>query len=190
VDFLLSLNSEFISLQIQVMSALAQKKRRSTPLLRSLAFNISGSSEQLDMKQCADVLYSMAVLNFSDPVLVSRICSDVETGLGSNEDKSAVVGSILTSLGILKYRDADCLEALTDWMLAHYEICRPQDVQALFLTLATVNYLPTNVEEIKTKMVANLHEKDLAKVNDWLNHVWSLINLSMASNEHIQSVLK
>jgi hypothetical protein len=75
-------------------------------------------------------------------------------------------------------------------MLAHYEICRPQDVEALFPTLATVNYLPTNVEEIKTTMVVNLHEKDLAKVNDWFNHVWSLINLSMASNEQLQSVLK
>jgi hypothetical protein len=42
-----------------------------------------GSSKQLDMKQRAKFLYSMAVLNFSDPVLVSRICSDVETGLGS-----------------------------------------------------------------------------------------------------------
>jgi hypothetical protein len=38
--------------------------------------------------------------------------------------------------------------------------------------------------------VVNLHEKDLAKVNDWFNHVWSLINLSMASNEQLQSVLK
>jgi hypothetical protein len=76
----LPLKSE-ISFQIQVMLTLAQKKRSSTPLLRSLAFNISGSSEQLDLRQCADVLYSMAVPNFSDPVLVSHNCSDVETDL-------------------------------------------------------------------------------------------------------------
>jgi FAST kinase-like protein, subdomain 1 len=175
---------------VKVMSALAQKKRRSTPLLRSLAFNISGSSEELDMKQCADVLYSMAVLNFSDPVLISRICNDVQAGLAKNNDKSAVVGSILTSLGILKYRDADCLEALSSWIVRHQDICRSQDMTALFLTLATVNYAPTNADELKAKVVVALTEKDVVKMNDWLNHVWALVNLSMASNEHIQSVLK
>jgi hypothetical protein len=64
------------------------------------------------MKQCAKFLHSMAVLNLSDPVLISRICSDVEIGLGSNEDKSAVVGSILTSLGVFRYR-TDRLDART-----------------------------------------------------------------------------
>lgn len=91
---------------IKVMSALAQKKRRSTPLLRSLANNISNNSVQLDLKQCADLLYAMAVLNFPDPVLIARISMDVQGGLLTNSDKPAAVGSIITSLGLLKYRDA------------------------------------------------------------------------------------
>lgn len=91
---------------IKVMSALAQKKRRSTPLLRSLAYNISSNSAQLDLKQCADLLYAMAVLNFPDSVLISRISMDVQSGLAQNTDKPAAVGSIITSLGLLKYRDA------------------------------------------------------------------------------------
>lgn len=91
---------------IKVMSALAQKKRRSTPLLRSLAYNISNNSEQLDLKQCADLMYAMAVLNFPDTVLIGRISMDVQSGLAQNLDKPAAVGSIITSLGLLKYRDA------------------------------------------------------------------------------------
>lgn len=91
---------------IKVMSALAQKKRRSTPLLRSLAYNISNNSEQLDLKQCADLMYAMAVLNFPDTVLIGRISMDVQSGLAQNKDKPAAVGSIITSLGLLKYRDA------------------------------------------------------------------------------------
>lgn len=90
---------------VKVMSTLAQRKRRSTPLLRSLAFNISSTSEQLDLKQSADVLYAMATLNFQDSVLAAKICSDIQAALPKNKEKSAVVGSILTSLGILKYRD-------------------------------------------------------------------------------------
>lgn len=87
------------------MSTLAQKKRRSTPLLRSLAYNISRSTTKLDLKQCADLLYSMTILNFPEAVLLERISNDTIEGLETNTDRSAVVGSILTSIGLLRYRD-------------------------------------------------------------------------------------
>lgn len=90
---------------VKVMSTLAQRKRRSTPLLRSLAFNISSASDQLDLKQSADVLYAMSMLNFQDSVLGAKVCADVQTALPKNSEKSAVVGSIITSLGIMRYRD-------------------------------------------------------------------------------------
>lgn len=91
---------------IRVLTALAQKKRRSTPLMRSIAYNISSNPTLLDLKQCADLLYAMAVLNFPDSVLISRISIDVQNGLSKNIDKPAAVGSIITSLGLLKFRDA------------------------------------------------------------------------------------
>lgn len=90
---------------VKVMSTLAQRKRRSTPLLRSLAFNISSASESLDLKQAGDVLFAMSTLNFQDSVLGAKVCADVQSALPKNVEKSAVVGSIITSLGILRYRD-------------------------------------------------------------------------------------
>jgi hypothetical protein len=129
------------------MSTFAQKKRRSTLLLRLLAFNISGRSEQLDMKKCAVVLYSMPVL------------SEVETSLGSNKDKSAVVSSILTSLGILKYR-TDRLNARTLQDMSSAGRCRAVS------NLGYHQLFAANVQKIKSKILANLHEMDLAKVND------------------------
>lgn len=56
------------------MSSLAHKKRRSTPLLRALAYNITKSPETLDLKKCADLFFAMAILNFPDAVLIDRIC--------------------------------------------------------------------------------------------------------------------
>lgn len=96
-----------ISLQqmVTVMSALSQRKRRSTPMLRSLAYHISNSSTTLNLKQCADVLFSMATLNFSDTVLVARISVDVQSELPKYSGRPAAVGSIITSLGLLKHRD-------------------------------------------------------------------------------------
>ncbi|CAG9824055.1 unnamed protein product [Phaedon cochleariae] len=87
------------------MSALSSKKRRSILLLRSLAYNITGSSELLNLKEAGDLLYSMSTLNFPDENLLSRIaadtCSELENAGSELEKiarKSSVVGSILTSL--------------------------------------------------------------------------------------------
>lgn len=91
---------------VKVMSTLAQRKRRSTPLLRSLSFNISSNAGKLDLKQSADLLFSTAVLNFPDSILIAKVCTDVQLELPNNDDRPAVVGSILTSLGLLKYRNS------------------------------------------------------------------------------------
>lgn len=87
------------------MATLTQRKRRSMILLRALSFNITRSTTALDLKQCGDLLYGMAVLNFPDENLVQRVCIDACKGIGGDLQKSAVLGSILTSLGLLKYKD-------------------------------------------------------------------------------------
>lgn len=86
------------------MSSLAQKQRRSTPLLRSLAFNMARQTEKLNVKNCADLLYAMAVLNFPDDMLLEKTCEDLCECVTSNQ-KPAVIGSILTSLGLLRYKN-------------------------------------------------------------------------------------
>lgn len=174
---------------IKVMSSLAQKKKRSTPLLRSLAFNISSNTSQLNLKECGDLLYAMASLNFRDPVLTARICVDVESELANNRDKAAPVGSILTSLSLLRYRDTTILDLLSDWMVANREVCKPSHVSALLLSLATLSYETTNMDAIKAKLISSLSENDFIKPTDWLNTVWSLAALNCISSKHLASVL-
>ena len=84
----------------------------------------------------------------------------------------------------------DLLESLTDWVLEHSDVCRPQDISSLFLTLATLNYPTTKAGEIKSKLSAGLVEKDFAKAVEWLNNVWALSLLNFADTEQIESVLK
>ncbi|XP_001654178.2 protein TBRG4 isoform X1 [Aedes aegypti] len=174
---------------IKVMSSLAQKKKRSTPLLRSLAFNISSNTNKLNLKECGDLLYAMASLNFRDPVLTARICVDVESELASNKDKPAAIGSILTSLSLLRYRDTTILDLLSDWMVVNREVCKSSQISSLLLSLATLNYEPTNMDAIKTNLINSLQESDFIKPNDWLNTVWSLAALNCVTPQHIASVL-
>lgn len=89
---------------VKVMVALSKKQRRSTSLLRTLAYNISSHQNQLNLKECGDVLFAMSTLSFHDIILLTRINSDIQVALKKNV-KAAPVGSIITSLGHLKYRD-------------------------------------------------------------------------------------
>lgn len=175
---------------VRVISALALRKRRSTPLLRSLAFNISSSTEKLDLKQCADVLFAMATLNFKDSVLAAKVCSDIQSGLCKNVGKSAVVGSILTSLGILKYRDLEILESLTEWIIKHSDTCRPQDLSAVFLTSAMLNFKSIRIDEVRKNLVPSIVKEDFHKPVHWVNHVLALAMLRLADNTHLESVLR
>ncbi|EDW24551.1 GL23341 [Drosophila persimilis] len=174
---------------VKVMSTLAQRKRRSTPLLRSLAFNISSASETLDLKQSADVLYAMSTLNFQDSVLGAKVCADVQAALPKNLEKSAVVGSILTSLGILRYRDLDILESLTQWLVKNSEICRPQDLSAYFLTSALLNFKSAQLDDVSNKLAKSIVREDFTKQSEWLSYVWSLAMLGLVEQKHLDSVL-
>lgn len=174
---------------IKVMSTLAQKKKRSTPLLRSLAFNISSNTARLNLKECGDLLYAMASLNFRDPVLTARVCTDIESELANNTDKPAPVGSILTSLSILRYRDTAILDSLSEWMVTNREICKPSHLSALLRSLANLSYEPTQMDAVRDKILNGMTESDFIKSADWLNTVWSLAVLNCVSEHHLASIL-
>lgn len=93
-------------------------------------------------------------------------------------------------INILNIIFLDLLESLTDWVLQHADICRPQDVSSLFYSLAVLNYPTTKSDAIKTKLVAALDEQDFTKPLDWLNNVWALVVLNLAEHKHIASVLR
>lgn len=82
------------------------------------------------------------------------------------------------------------LDNICEWILEHNELCRPQDIASLFLTLATLNYQPSDITNLNDKLVKNLNKADLPKNCDWLNMVWSLVVLNLATHDHINSVLK
>lgn len=84
----------------------------------------------------------------------------------------------------------DVLESLIDWVLQHHEICRPQDISSMFLTLGTLNYPSTQADQIKLKLVNSLSKEDFPKLSEWLNHVWALVVLNFADATHYNSVLK
>lgn len=175
---------------VKVIQKMAEKKHRSPVLLRSLAFNITKSTDDLSLKESADLLYSMAILNFPDENLLQFVSKCIVANLEQSLRKSTLVGSILTSLGFLRYKSTNgVIEALCDWMINNSDVCRPPDVFSLFLTLAVLNYQPSNFDKLFEVFIPHLSTSDAIKSAMWLDFVWSLVILNVATTEHLSSVL-
>ncbi|XP_052758137.1 FAST kinase domain-containing protein 4 [Galleria mellonella] len=174
---------------VKVMKALHSKSRRSTPLLRALSHNINKTSEIIDLKKSADLLFSMVSLNFPDPLLLDRICNDVIECLPSNKEKPAVVNSIIVSLGLLKYRHEATLTAISDWIQKNSSVCRPGDVASAVITFATVDFVPPQSEQL-FESALSLKEEEMAKASVWLDLTFSLLTLNKADKQHLVSTLR
>ncbi|XP_063387941.1 FAST kinase domain-containing protein 4 [Cydia fagiglandana] len=174
---------------VKVMRALHQKGRRSTPLLRALSYNITRQADTIDLKKSADLLFSMATLNFPDPLLLDRICKDVIECLPANKDKPAVVNSIIVSLGLLKYRHEPALTAITEWIQTHMQACRAGDIASAVVTLATVDFVPPNSEKL-FKAAESLKEEEMAKSSAWLDLVFALLTLDKAQPHQLVSTIQ
>lgn len=174
--------------KVRVLSSLARKKTRSVVVLRSLAHTISSHSGKLNLKECSDVLFAMNSLNFTNELLLSRIGIDINRELKGNVDKTAVVGSIVTSLGFLKFKEPTLLNNLTKWIIDKHELCRPKDLASLLLTLSLVNYQTEHVDSIKTVLIPKITKQELSYA-DWLDFVWALSLLNLHQPDHLESVL-
>lgn len=175
--------------KVKVFSSLARKKNRSIIVLKSLASTISSHTYRLNLKECSDLLFAIASLNFIDEQLLCRISIDILAQLDTNLDKKAVVGSIVTSLGFLKYKDPNLLDDLTKWIIDKQELFRPKDLASLVLTLALVNYRPKHVDDLKTKLLPKITSEDLS-TNEWLDYIWALTVLNLHQSIHLESVLR
>lgn len=175
--------------KVRVFSSLARKKSRSMPVLRTLASTISAHPSKMDLKECSDLLFAMVTLNFVDEMLLSRISIDINEKLDKNQDKTAVVGSIVTSIGFLKYKEPILLDNLIKWIIDKQELCRPKDLSSLILTLALVNHQSKCVNDAKTKILPRINQDDLSP-NEWLDFIWAVCVLELHQPKHLETVLR
>ncbi|XP_015120725.1 FAST kinase domain-containing protein 4 [Diachasma alloeum] len=173
---------------IQLFCGLAVRQRRPRPLLRGLAENIMKSSTSLTIKNVADILYSMARLNFVEEDLLVKLSEGLREKIPGVR-QSPIIGSILTSLGMMRYRDDALMETFCDWAIKHKEVLRTQDLCSLLMTLAVIGYSPGNFDVLYQDLVGNLKDTDMTKVSEWVDVVWSLVVLDRVSNKQVESTL-
>lgn len=174
----------------QIMSKLAFHKSRVVPVLESLANHIVNNNRQINIKTASDILYNIASLNFYNEVLISKIAEDLMSQIPKTDKQySAVIGSILKSIGLLRYRDEKLLMHLSTWMLENSKSTRPQDICSFLVTLAITDYSPQSQPEMFKDFTQNLKEADMSEADEWLDVVWALVVLNHATETQVLSVL-
>ncbi|CAL4065237.1 unnamed protein product [Meganyctiphanes norvegica] len=167
---------------------LGNSKRRAAPVLRALAFHIAKHTDTLTPRQLANLLYAMNTLSFPDQVLLDRIASDLISQVAEIE-RPAIVGNIFTCMGQLRWRNTSLVEVLSEWVEKNLDLCRINDLASFIQTLATISYTPTNSEMLYNAIIPKLNQEDVPRETVWLDIVWSLVTLGIASTEHIASIL-
>ena len=180
---------------LQVLAAVGMSSRRTRPILRAIAYHLNKSTEPLSVRASTDVLVALQRLNFRDQVLIERVCNDLISQL-TPAIKPSQVGVLLTTLGQLKFRHEGLLEALCEWMNNNWSQVRKQDVVSLLLSLATVNFLPSNWESLWPRISSILSEEFQASAeskswseNILLDVAWSLAVLGHLDPKIAQTIL-
>ncbi|XP_024890910.1 FAST kinase domain-containing protein 4 [Temnothorax curvispinosus] len=173
---------------IAVIASLREQGKRNTPLLKMLSYNIVKYNIELDLKQCATLLYSMAVLNFRDKVLLEKITSDLLACI-PNSQNAAINKSIITSLGFLRYKNVNVLDAFCDTFFKKSMDYTLLDYSSILQTFAALQYKSQKANSFIEKFADHANPFQLSWT-EWLDIVWSLAVLDAVTPQHVRSVLE
>jgi len=174
---------------VSILSELGRKKRRNVPLLKSITYYIVKHKNLLDIKQVSDCLFALKQLSYKDRTTLDLLCSQLET-LIQDTESPAVLRSVLTSLGQLKYLNTPVLDRIMDWHKDRLEKNIPmssKDMVTLIMTCATLNYSQNTsfLQQISQNLSQEPGQPDYV----WVDTVWSLALLGIATHQHLESVL-
>ncbi|XP_032679093.1 FAST kinase domain-containing protein 4 [Odontomachus brunneus] len=173
---------------ITMIASLSEQGKRNTPLLRLLSYNIIKYNMKLNVKQCATLLYSMAVLNFLDKALLEKIMADLLQCIPKNIN-AVTNKSIITSLGFLHYKNEDVLDIFCDTLFNKSISYKLQDYSSILQTFAALQYKSQKVSAFIENFM-QLMDPLSANLTEWLDIVWSLTVLGFVQQQHVESVLK
>ncbi|CAG0895724.1 unnamed protein product [Cyprideis torosa] len=196
--------------------ALANAGRRPAPLLRSLTYYLNKSNlRELTLRQLADLLSALYRIHFPDQLLLDGIAQELSgdrvqphvvpgaadipkaPGMVDSSVEStskgmsrSILRSVITTLGLLKWRKTDVVDSLVSWLQVHADETSGQEWISVLLTCAAIDYYPPQIEA--------LLQTHLFPVLDWsqltnymrVELTWALAALDKCNDELLLASLE
>ncbi|ODM90760.1 Protein TBRG4 [Orchesella cincta] len=174
---------------IKLFIVLGTKRRRPTPLLRSLAYHYSKTEHKAVAKDLVELIYALNELTFADPILMNRICTDLAEDI-SRIKTTTLISSLMISLGQMRYKNKEILLAVDDWIMRRLSDLRPFDYAAWLQAAATLNHESENLQTFCNKAEQALNKSSVPSPTEWVNIVHSFVLLNHYKPEMLASVLE
>ncbi|KYN34195.1 Protein TBRG4 [Trachymyrmex septentrionalis] len=173
---------------IAVIASLREQRDRNTPLLKMLSHNIVKYNIALNLNECATLLYSMAILNFPDKVLLEKIASNLLKCIPKNKN-AALNKSLITSLGFLRYKNMNILDAFCDTLFMKSINYKFLDYSAILQTFAALQYKSQKANLFLEKFAECASPFENLSWIEWLDITWALAVLDAMKPRHVQILL-
>lgn len=184
----------------KIFIELASVKRRPTPLLKAASNTLhklpfpKDEENSPNISTLINTLSSLVSLNYTNRLLVSKLVTDLTAMINLDELDLITQCNLLRTIGSLKWRPEKLLELFYNHVKTHKENLKKVDhnmILTLFHITAHLNYkhegdIRKFYNECMQGMREGLIDRNSRK---WLNYVWSLAVLDVATDEHYDSVL-
>ncbi|UJR30035.1 hypothetical protein I4U23_017580 [Adineta vaga] len=169
-------------------------KRRDRTIIRAACYHLLKLSESFlfPLDKLKDSLLACAMLNVYDKPFLERLVRDAYEQVNHINDPF-ILQSIITSMGTLRIRHCELLEAFGKLLLENPE-SKDRCIQSFIRTCASVNYSPSSLStlvdnHLKLDENSNDEVNQLNETKNRIDLVWSLAILDKANQNHVSTVL-
>ncbi|KAE8742624.1 hypothetical protein FOCC_FOCC011848 [Frankliniella occidentalis] len=163
--------------RIQALKNLVAAQSRPLPLIQKLTEGISEAAPNLNVKELSDLLFVLAKLSYIHADLLSSVCEALKTKIKQNTN-AAVIGSSISSLRNLQWKDPDLLDECSIWIQKNFN--QFQNPTIFLYTLALQNHSPPNLEDLLKLIWKRMKNPPPVEL---INLVWSINVLNSSFTE-------
>ena len=171
----------------RILVLMSKSKHRNTPLLRAIVYHLNRQRLSLNPGQLMNLLFACNTLQLYDQNLLEKICLDLQAHI-PKVDNSKVMTSILHSLASLRWKTPEQLDAIVENLIARIDSVSSEELATVVISSARLSHCPIALRDSQDKVLGKLNGvKDNSRL--WLDVVWSLCVLQLASPVTVASVL-
>ncbi|XP_066300372.1 FAST kinase domain-containing protein 4-like isoform X2 [Branchiostoma lanceolatum] len=172
----------------RVLQVLANRGRRTVPLLRALAYHLSRRQFRLDIDVATTVAYAFANLNFPNTAVLQKMSAELVEQVPQLKPPTLI--SFAKSYSYLKWHHQPLMDTMATYVITNLKFLSEEQVANFLLAFGRLNFTPSSADEFFDQVLPYVTE-GLSSLPKWmqLDLVWSLAILGRLTPTLVAKVL-